>query len=309
MQVFEGSIEIEDLSRAVELFAFAKIRTEYKRNAEGERLNKAKDVLAEKPYYYSPTIFADQDAVKAAAASNDGPVAPELRDQTSGMIGTTESEMLDAASDSHPVGSASLSGMKADDIIHGVSTLSGISQVRKHCTRSKDPTGKPQVAHDDPPTFWSEQARMETNKAKTKQKQSDIKKKVSNIKQTRRYDERKLQGWQAKPEKLTQTLNNHDNGLEVLAVEYQQAENELRRLESEAKVLVSDLDLAMIKRNREELEQDEKRIKKQKQALVDGDWNYDVGDAASCTSVSVSVEGVVSSCRKNLWSSKAISLR
>lgn len=32
---FEGAIEIDNLSRAVELFAHAKIRTEYKRNAEG----------------------------------------------------------------------------------------------------------------------------------------------------------------------------------------------------------------------------------------------------------------------------------
>lgn len=41
-KVFEGAIEIEDLSRAVELFAYAKIRTDYKRNAEGERLNEPK---------------------------------------------------------------------------------------------------------------------------------------------------------------------------------------------------------------------------------------------------------------------------
>lgn len=269
-RVFEGSIEIEDLSRAVELFAFAKIRTEYKRNAEGERLNRAKDVLAEKPYYYPPTIFANQNAVKAATSSSDGPAAAELRVQTSGTIGTTEREILDAAPDSHPVGSTSPSGMGAESN-HELSTLHGISEVRKHYAITKEPTGKPQVTPDDSPTFWSEQARIETNKAKTKQKQTDIKKKVSNIKQTKRYEQKKLQGWQAKLERLSQTLKNHDSDLEGLAVEYQQAENELRRLEREAKVLVSDFDLAAIKRKREELEQDEQRIKKRKQALVEGD--------------------------------------
>lgn len=36
-------------------------------------------------------------------------------------------------------------------------------------------------------------------------------------------------------------------------------------------MLVSDFDLAVIKRKRDELELDEQRIKKQKQALVGGD--------------------------------------
>lgn len=36
-------------------------------------------------------------------------------------------------------------------------------------------------------------------------------------------------------------------------------------------MLVSDFDLAVIKQKRDELELDEQRIKKQKQALVEGD--------------------------------------
>ena len=59
--------------------------------------------------------------------------------------------------------------------------------------------------------------------------------------------------------------------LEGLAEEDRQAYNELKRLDREAKMLVSDFDLAVIKRKREELEQDEERIKKRKQALVDED--------------------------------------
>ncbi|KAM0710769.1 hypothetical protein Q7P35_001507 [Cladosporium inversicolor] len=298
-KVFEDAIEIEDLSRAVEIFVFAKIRTVSRVNAVSQRKMEPKDNLAQKPYYYSPTIFADQIAMKAAAVSSDRPSPPEFRDRMSGTIRTTESETLEAASDHHPTVPASHSGIEPKSGTHDISTLSGISTARKHYARTNEPTGKPCVTHDNSPTFWSEQARIEANKAMTKQKQSDIKKKVSNIKQTRRYDERKLQGWQAKLEKLTQTLKTHDNDLESLAVEYQQAENELRRLEREAKMLVSDLDLAMIKRKREELEQDEERIKKRKQALVDGDRSYHGGDAARYIILSLSVKGAVISCGQN----------
>lgn len=270
-RVFEDTIEIEDLSRAVELFVFAKTRTVFRVNAGSQRKVEPKDNLAQNPYYYPPTIFADQAAVKNAAASGDGPAALELRDQTNQTIRTAESETPDAVSVPHAWLPTSLSGIEARGSTHGVPSLSDISPVHKHCARSNKTTEKHQVLDDDSPTFWSGQARIEANKAKVKQKQTDIKKKVSNIKQTKRYDQRKLQGWQAKLEQLSQTLKNHDSDLEGFAVGYQQAENELRRLETEARVLVSDLELAMIKRKREELEQDEERIKKKKQALAEGD--------------------------------------
>lgn len=74
-----------------------------------------------------------------------------------------------------------------------------------------------------------------------------------------------------KLEKLRQTLKGHEDDLEGLAGQYQEATKELKELEREARMLVSDFDLAVIKRKRDELELDEQRIKKQKQALVGGD--------------------------------------
>ena len=94
---------------------------------------------------------------------------------------------------------------------------------------------------------------------------------MSNIKQARRNDENKLRGWEQKLERLKQTLKDHEDDLEGLTEQYHGVTNELKNLEREAKVLVSDFDLAAIKRKRDELEQDEERIKKQKQALADED--------------------------------------
>jgi len=187
-RIFEGAIEIEDLSRAVELFAYAKIRTEYKRNAEGERLNKAKDVLAEKPCFYSPSVIADRDTAQAAAASGNWPTAPVNHAQTIQRINTAENEILDAAPDSHPMAPASRSGIEAEDSTHGSSTLSGTGQVRKHSARNHERTGKPEVAFEDFRMLWKDQARIEESRAKVKQKQKDIKKKVANVKQVRRND-------------------------------------------------------------------------------------------------------------------------
>jgi len=270
-RIFEGAIEIEDLSRAFELFAYAKIRTEYKRNAEGERLNKAKDVLAEKPYFYPPSVIADRDAAQAATASGDWLKAPVNHAQMMQTINTTENKTPDATPDSHPMVPASCSAFEPDGSTHGVSTLSGIGQIRKHSARSHEPTGKPEVAFEDLRMLWKDQARIEESKAKVKQKQKDIKKKVSNVKQVRRNDENKLRGWEEKMERLRQTLRGHEDDLEGLAEQYQEATKELKDLEREAKMLVSDFDLAVIKRKRGELEQDEERIKKQKQALVEED--------------------------------------
>lgn len=72
-------------------------------------------------------------------------------------------------------------------------------------------------------------------------------------------------------EKLIQTLKGHEDDLEGIAEQYQEATKELKDLERDAKMLVSDVDLAIIKRKRDELEQDEERIKKRKQALVEED--------------------------------------
>ena len=119
--------------------------------------------------------------------------------------------------------------------------------------------------------LWANQAGIEEGKTKAKQKQKDIKKNVSNIKQARRYDENKLRAWEEKTEKLRQTLKGHDDDVEGLAEQYQEATKELKNLEREAKMLVSDFDLAVIKRKRDELEQDEEHIKKRKQALVEED--------------------------------------
>ncbi|GAB7326990.1 hypothetical protein MBLNU13_g10939t2 [Cladosporium sp. NU13] len=268
-KVFEGAIEIEDLSRAVELFAFAKIRTEYKRNAEGERLNKAKDVLAEKPYFYSPSVITDRDAAKAAATCGTLPAAPVHHTRTIHMINTTENETLDATPGSRPMTPASRSGIEAEDSTHGASTLSGIGQVRKHSARSHKPTGKLEVAYEDLHMLWKNQAGIEEGKTKAKQKQKDIKKKVSSIKQARRIDDNKLRGWEEKLEKLRQTVKGHEDDLEGLAEQYQQATKELKDLERGANMLVSDFDLAVIKRKGDELEQDEERIKKQNQALIE----------------------------------------
>jgi DNA repair ATPase RecN len=127
------------------------------------------------------------------------------------------------------------------------------------------------VAYEDLRILWKDQARIEEGKAKAKQKQIDIKKKVSIIKQTRRNDENKLKRSEEKLERLRQTLKDHEDDLEGLAEQYQEATNELKNLDKAAKMLVSDFDLAAIKRKRDELEQDEARIKKQKQALVDED--------------------------------------
>lgn len=270
-KVFEGAIEIEDLSRAVELFAYAKIRTEYKRNAEGERLNKAKDVLAEKPYFYPPSVIADRDAAQAAATCGNWPAAPVHHAQPVQKIDTTEKETLDATPDSHTMVPSSRSGIEAEDSVNGVSILSGIGQIRKQSARSHEPTGKPEVAFEDLRMLWKDQARIEESKAKVKQKQKDIKKKVSNVKQVRRNDENKLRGWEEKMERLRQTLRGHEDDLEGLAEQYQEATKELKDLEREAKMLVSDFDLAVIKRKRGELEQYEERIKKRKRALVEKD--------------------------------------
>jgi hypothetical protein len=267
-RVFEGFIEIEDLSRAVELFASAKIRTQYKRNAEGERLNKARDVLAEKPYFYSPSVIADRNAAKAAAGGGDGSAAPVLRHQT---IEATGSEIQHAISESLSVVPESYSGTVVNNSDRGTSRCSDIKQERQRVTRSNDSSGKPEVAYEDLRILWKDQARIEEGKAKAKQKQIDIKKKVSIIKQTRRNDENKLKRSEEKLERLRQTLKDHEDDLEGLAEQYQEATNELKNLDKAAKMLVSDFDLAAIKRKRDELEQDEARIKKQKQALVDED--------------------------------------
>jgi len=267
-RVFEGFIEIEDLSRAVELFASAKIRTQYKRNAEGERLNKARDVLAEKPYFYSPSVIADRDAAKAAAGGGYGSAAPVLRDQT---IEANGSEIQHAASGSLSLVPESHSGTAVNNSDRGTSRCSNIQQERQRVTRSNDSSRKPEVPYEDLRILWKDQARIEEGKAKAKQKQIDIKKKVSDIKQTRRNDENKLKGWEEKLEKLRQTLKDHEDDLEGLAEQYQEATNELKKLDRAAKLLVSDFDLAAIKRKRDELEQDEARIKKQKPALVDED--------------------------------------
>ena len=70
-------------------------------------------------------------------------------------------------------------------------------------------------------------------------------------------------------EKLRQSLADNENGLVQLAEEHQEAEDELNRLEREAKLLLSHFDLAAIKRKRDHFEQQELRIKKRKQALAD----------------------------------------
>lgn len=72
-------------------------------------------------------------------------------------------------------------------------------------------------------------------------------------------------------EKLIQTLKGHGDDLESIAEQYQEATKELKDLERYAKMLVSDFDLAIIRLKRDELEQDEERIKKRKQALVEED--------------------------------------
>jgi hypothetical protein len=267
-RVFEDFIEIENLSRAVELFVFAKTRTVFRCNAGSQRKVEPKDNLAQKPYYYPPSIFADRDAAKAAAASGNLPAAPVLRDQT---IGATDDETQHATSDSLSTVSKSYSGMAVSNSERGISRYSATKPGRKRISRSEESSGKPEVVYEDLRILWKDQARIEDGKSKAKQKQIDIKKKMSNIKQARRNDENKLRGWEQKLERLKQTLKDHEDDLEGLTEQYHGVTNELKNLEREAKVLVSDFDLAAIKRKRDELEQDEQRIKKQKQALVDAD--------------------------------------
>ena len=57
---------------------------------------------------------------------------------------------------------------------------------------SQEPTEKSEVAFEDLRMLWKDQTRIEEGKVKAKQKQKDIKKKVSNAKQARRNDENKL---------------------------------------------------------------------------------------------------------------------
>lgn len=266
-RVFEESIEIEDLSRAVELFVFAKTRTIFRCNAGSQRKVELKDSLAQKPYYYPPGIFADRDAVKAAAASSNLPTASIINDQA---IVTTENGSPGATSESPRVVSGSHYGSENKTNNHGMSSFRD-SKARQNAARSYKSSGKPEAAYEDLQILWKDQARIEANKAEAKQKQTDIQKKMSNIKQTRRYDQKKMQGWERKLENLRQILKGHDSDLEGLVEEREEAENELKRLEKEARILVSDFDLAVIKRKRDELEHDEERIKKQKQALVNED--------------------------------------
>jgi hypothetical protein len=267
-KVFEDFIEIEDLSRAVELFVFAKTRTVFRCNAGSQRKVEPKDNLAQKPYYYPPSIFADQNAAKAAVASGNWPAAPVPGDQT---IGTTDGETQHATSESLSAVPESYSGMAVNNSDRGMSRYRGTKPGRKRVVRSDESSGKPEVAYEDLRILWKGQARIEEGKANAKQKQIDIKKKMSKIKQTRRNDEKKLRGWEKKLERLRQTLRDHEGDLEGFTEEYQDATNELKDLEREAKVLVSDFDLAAIKRKRDELELDEQRIKKQKQALANED--------------------------------------
>lgn len=267
-RVFEDSIEIEDLSRAVELFLFAKTRTVFRCNAGSQRKVEPKDNLAQKPYYYPPSIFADHDAAKAAAASGHWPVAPVMGDRT---IEATDGETQHAMSEYLSAVPELDSRMAVSNSERGMSRHSGTKPGRKRVARSDEPSGKPEVAYEDLRILCKDQARIEEGKAKAKQKQIDIKKKMSSIKQTRRNDEKKLRGWEQKLERLRQTLKDHEHDLVGLAEQYQEVADELKNLEKEAKVLVSDFDLAAIKRKRDELEQDEERIKKQKQALADED--------------------------------------
>ena len=104
-------------------------------------MNKAKDILAEKPFFYSPSVIADQNAAKAPT--------PVHHAQGIRMISSNENETPDATPDSGPMVAASCSGIDAEDSTHGVATLSGIDQVRKHSARSQEPTEKPEVAFED----------------------------------------------------------------------------------------------------------------------------------------------------------------
>lgn len=166
-RVFADFIEIEDLSRAVELFVFAKTRTVFRCNAGSQRKVEPKDNLAQKPYYYPPSIFADQDTAKAAAASGRLPAAPVLVDQT---IGATNCETQHATSESLSAVPESNSRMAVTNSDRGMSRYCGTKQGRRRVARSVESSEKPEVAYEDLRILWEDQARIEEGKAKAKQK-------------------------------------------------------------------------------------------------------------------------------------------
>jgi len=247
-RVFEDFIEIEDLSRAYELFTYRKHQYSFTH----ETLSSPKDGLAQKPYFYPLNLAWAHYAAKLDAGDAFSSDAFEWEEAS----GVRHDQTL----------SASIS-----DTIEPHTVTRGMSGNTRSIAKVGRSNRDRELGDEDKQTLSKAQARIEVSKAEARQKQKEISKKATSIKQARRSDQNKLKGWEDKVEKLRQSLNDHENGLAKLAEEHQEAEDELKRLEREAKLLLSDFDLAAIKRKRDSLEQEELRIKKRKQALADED--------------------------------------
>ena len=248
-RVFEELIEIEDLSRAYELFTYQKHSDSYKPKTEGGEFWNSKDVLAQKPYFYPLNLAWAHYVAKLDVGNSNASVLAESSDTIDNQTSSMRTPI----------------GLELPVAIQDVSeNIGGVG------TRGR-PSRSAHLNNEDHQTSCKAQGRIEDEIAKARQKQKDTKSKMSSIKSARRYDQSKLKGWKEKVENLKLALKDHDDELEVLSLEDKETANELKKLENEAKLLLSDFDLSALKRKRDELQQEEQRIKKQKQALLEED--------------------------------------
>lgn len=158
-RVFEDLIDIEDLSRAYELFTYRK----HQHSFTHETLSSPKDGLAQKPYFYPLNLAWAHYAAKL---------------DTRNVISSDASEWEEASGVSHD---QTLSASIPDTIEPHTITGSTRSTARIGSSSRDQESGD-----EDKQTLSRAQARIEASKAEARQKQKEISKKVTNIKQAQR---------------------------------------------------------------------------------------------------------------------------
>jgi hypothetical protein len=245
-RVFEDFIEIEDLSRTLELFCIQK-------NRYVKTTNRSSKQLAQKPYYYPNTITATEGAVGLPARIGDGSpshrrgeTGPLPDDQTlRSWITTATTPTLPRFLDPEEDSASRAESVEPDIPVDG----------EEHADVDSD-----EEFGEDWRKLASDKTQLDARKTEAVRKQKDNNFDLWFAEEKQSFAQDRLRA-------LEQELKDGEDDLQRLERERQDSVAELKKVEKEAKMLSVDITLAKNKRKRAELERGERQAKKQKQAL------------------------------------------
>jgi hypothetical protein len=258
-RLFEDFIEIEDLSRALEVFVMRKNRNITVSRVKGE--------LAQKPYYYPHTMQVASEATNLTAGDGNDLKLPEregtgelVDDQTPAMTAMPSTPLRSVDPVAH-------FGSRVESVEPSTHVDGGNHQTPADVESDEETVESLKQTDEDLRKLESDKTQLETRKLEAMQKQKDSESKISQAKQKQKDDQDRLRACEEELAIVKKDLKDDEDNLQGLELVRQESVGELKKVEKKAKLLSVDVALARNKRKRAELEHEERLAKELKQAL------------------------------------------